>query len=65
MAKPRIDYKAQALKRRNRFAYITGILGLLLITFSYYFYQVFFTANVETKGRPSYVLRGSHRRHRR
>jgi UPF0755 protein len=56
MAKPRIDYKAQALKRRNRFAYITGILGLLLITFSYYFYQVFFTANVETKGRPTYVL---------
>ena len=56
MTKPRIDYKAKALKRRNRFAYITGILGLLLVTFSYYFYQVFFTANVETKGRPTYVL---------
>ena len=56
MAKPRIDYKANALKRRNRFAYITGISGLILITFSYYFYQVFFTPNVETKGRTAYVL---------
>jgi UPF0755 protein len=55
MAKPRIDYKAKALKRRNRFAYITGISGLILITFSYYFYQVFFTPNVETKT-PTYVL---------
>ncbi|WBA42061.1 endolytic transglycosylase MltG [Hymenobacter canadensis] len=55
MAKPRIDYKANALKRRNRFAYITGISGLILITFSYYFYQVFFTPNVETKT-PTYVL---------
>ncbi|MBC6697889.1 endolytic transglycosylase MltG [Hymenobacter sp. BT190] len=55
MAKPRIDYKANALKRRNRFAYITGISGLILITFSYYFYQVFFTPNVETK-MPTYVL---------
>ncbi|MBD2715631.1 endolytic transglycosylase MltG [Microvirga sp. STR05] len=56
MAKTRIDYKAKALKRRNRFAYITGISGLLLITFSYYFYQVFFTPNVETKGKPTYVV---------
>jgi UPF0755 protein len=56
MAKPRIDYKAQALKRRNRFAYITGISGLILITFSYYFYQIFFTPNIETKGKRAYVL---------
>ncbi|QIX62565.1 endolytic transglycosylase MltG [Hymenobacter sp. BT18] len=56
MAKPRIDYKAQALRRRNRFAYTVGVLGILLITFSYYFYQVFFTPNVETKGKPTYVL---------
>ncbi|TGD82891.1 endolytic transglycosylase MltG [Hymenobacter wooponensis] len=56
MAKTRIDYKANATRRRNRFAYVTGILGLILITFSYYFYQVFFTPNVETKGRPTYVL---------
>ncbi|WP_303312013.1 endolytic transglycosylase MltG [Hymenobacter sp. BT730] len=53
---PRIDYKARAIRRRNRFAAITAILGLLFVTFSYYFYQVFFTANVETKGRPTYVL---------
>ena len=56
MAKTRIDYRAKALKRRNRFAYITGISGLLLITFSYYFYQVFYTPNVETKGKPTYVV---------
>jgi UPF0755 protein len=53
---PRIDYKARAIKRRNRFAAIAAVLGLLFVTFSYYFYQVFFTANVETKGRPTYVL---------
>ncbi|MBT9395274.1 endolytic transglycosylase MltG [Hymenobacter sp. NST-14] len=56
MANTRIDYKANATRRRNRFAYITGIFGLILITFSYYFYQVFFTPNVETKGRPTYVV---------
>lgn len=56
MAKTRIDYKANATRRRNRFAYTAGIFGLLLITFSYYFYQVFFTPNVETKGRPTYVV---------
>ena len=55
MAKTRIDYKAKATRRRNRFAYLTGIFGLILVTFSYYFYQVFFTPNIETKGRPTYV----------
>ncbi|MBG8552209.1 endolytic transglycosylase MltG [Hymenobacter guriensis] len=61
MAKPRIDYKAQALRRRNRFAYTVGVLGILLITFSYYFYQVFFTPNIETKAARVSVLipRGS------
>jgi UPF0755 protein len=56
MASPRIDYKARAIRRRNRFAAITAVLGLLFVTFSYYFYQVFYTPNVETKGRPTYVL---------
>lgn len=56
MAKPRIDYKAKASRRRNLYSYTVGIIGLLLITFSYYFYQVFFTANVETKGHPTYVV---------
>ncbi|SDY08174.1 endolytic transglycosylase MltG [Hymenobacter psychrophilus] len=56
MATSRIEeYKASAERRRKRFAYITGIFGLVLITFSYYFYQVFFQANIETKGRPTYV----------
>ncbi|TGE16586.1 endolytic transglycosylase MltG [Hymenobacter elongatus] len=56
MTKPRIDYKAIALRRRNRFSYTVGVLGLIFITFFYYFYQVFFTANVETKGQSMYVL---------
>ncbi|RSK36130.1 endolytic transglycosylase MltG [Hymenobacter metallilatus] len=56
MATTRIDYKANATRRRNRFAYTVGIFGLLLITFSYYFYQVFFTPNVETNGLPAYVV---------
>lgn len=50
------EYRARATRRRNRFAYPLGIFGILLITFSYYAYQVFFTPNVETKGRPSYVV---------
>lgn len=54
--KPRIDYKAKATRRSNRYAIITGVFGLLLVTFSYYFYQIFYTPNVETKGRPTYVL---------
>ncbi|WP_188815253.1 endolytic transglycosylase MltG [Hymenobacter cavernae] len=53
---PRIDYKAKALRRRRIYAYVTGIIGLFLVTFSYYFYQVFYTPNVETKGQPTFVL---------
>ncbi|QDA59262.1 endolytic transglycosylase MltG [Hymenobacter jejuensis] len=56
MAKTHLDYKAQAIKRRNRYATITAVLGLFFVCFSYYFYQIFFTANVETKGQPTYVL---------
>ncbi|GAB2958822.1 endolytic transglycosylase MltG [Hymenobacter coalescens] len=50
------EYRARATRRRNRFAYPLGIFGILLITFSYYAYQIFFTPNVETNGRPSYVV---------
>ncbi|MEJ7658194.1 MAG: hypothetical protein WKG07_00500 [Hymenobacter sp.] len=31
------------------------LLGLTLVCFSYYFFQVFFTANIETKELPTYV----------
>ncbi|OWP63364.1 aminodeoxychorismate lyase [Hymenobacter amundsenii] len=56
MATSRIEeYKAKADRSRKRFAYMTSIFGLVLITFSYYFYQVFFTPNIETKGRATYV----------
>ncbi|GAA3936975.1 endolytic transglycosylase MltG [Hymenobacter algoricola] len=57
MSKPyRPEAKAKSVRRRNRFAAVTAILGVLFVSFSYYFYQVFFTPNVETKGQPTYVL---------
>jgi UPF0755 protein len=54
--KSRTDYKAQAQRRRNRYATISVVISLTLVCFSYYFYQVFFTANIETKGKPAYVI---------
>jgi UPF0755 protein len=54
--KSRIDYKAKAQKRRSRYAAFFATFGLGLICFSYYFYQIFFTSNIETNGRPTYVL---------
>jgi UPF0755 protein len=54
--KSRPDYKAQAQRRRNRYAAFFVTFGLGLVCFSYYFYQIFFTANIETQGRPTYVL---------
>ena len=50
------DYKGRAIRRRNRYGTVAVILGLTLVCFSYYFYQVFFTANIETQGKPTYVL---------
>jgi UPF0755 protein len=50
------DYKGRAIRRRNRYGTVAVILGLTLVCFSYYFYQVFFTANIETNGKPTYVL---------
>ncbi len=52
------DYKARAIRRRNRYATLSVIFSLTLICFSYYFYQVFFTANLNTGGQPTYVLIG-------
>jgi UPF0755 protein len=52
----RAESKARAQKRRNRFAAVVAVLGVLFVSFSYYFYQVFYTPNVETKGQPTYVL---------
>jgi len=54
--KSRPDYKAKAQGRRNRYAVFFATFGLGLICFSYYFYQIFFTSNIETNGRPTYVL---------
>ena len=55
------EAREQAQKRRNRIATVVGLGGLLVVSFSYYFYQVFFTANIDAKERPAYVFirRGS------
>ena len=52
----RAESKAKAQKRRNRYAAVVAVLGVLFVSFSYYFYQVFYTPNVETKGQPTYLL---------
>ncbi|MCC2547813.1 endolytic transglycosylase MltG [Hymenobacter sp. BT175] len=52
----RTESRERATRRRNRIAAVTAILGVLFVCFSYYFYQVFFTPNIETKGKPTYVL---------
>ncbi|MDJ0365611.1 endolytic transglycosylase MltG [Hymenobacter sp. H14-R3] len=49
------EYRADSIKRRNRFATVSVVLGLFLVCFSYYFFQIFYTANVDTKDRPVYV----------
>ena len=53
--KSAIEYRADSIKRRNRFAAISVVLGLLLVCFSYYFFQIFFTPNVDNHDRPAYV----------
>ena len=54
--KSAIEYRDQALRRRKRWATVSVVFTLALVCFSYYFYQVFFTANIETKGKPTYVV---------
>jgi len=56
MATTPAEYREKSLKRRNRLAAIVSVVGVLLVSFSYYFYQIFFTSNVSTNGRPTYVL---------
>jgi len=53
--KSAFEYRAEAIKRRNRYGTVSVILGLILVCFSYYFYQVFFNPNIDTKDRPTYV----------
>ena len=51
-----IERRDQALRRRRRWATVSVVFTLALVCFSYYFFQVFFTANIETKGKPTYVV---------
>lgn len=54
--KSAIEYRDQALKRRKRWATVSVVFTLALVCFSYYFYQVFFTVNIETKSKLTYVV---------
>lgn len=54
--KSAVEYRADSIKRRNRFATVSVILGLILVCFSYYFFQIFYTTNVDTKDLSTYVL---------
>lgn len=54
--KSAIEHRDLALRRRRRWATVSVVFTLTLVCFSYYFYQVFFTANIETKGKPTYVI---------
>ena len=54
--KSAIEYREQSLRRRRRWATVSVVFTLALVCFSYYFYQVFFTVNIETKGKPTYVI---------
>jgi UPF0755 protein len=53
--KSAVEYRADSIKRRNRFATVSVILGLLLVCFSYYFFQIFYTSNIDTKNKPAYA----------
>jgi UPF0755 protein len=53
--KSAVEYRADSIKRRNRFAAVSVIIGLILVCFSYYFFQIFYTANIDTKGQPTFV----------
>ncbi|MDO7886531.1 endolytic transglycosylase MltG [Hymenobacter cheonanensis] len=58
--KSAIEYRADSIKRRNRFATVSVIIGLLLVCFSYYFFQIFYTTNIDTRDKPAfaYIHRG-------
>jgi UPF0755 protein len=58
--KSAVEYRADSIKRRNRFATVSVITGLILVCFSYYFFQIFYTTNVDTKNLPAfaYIHRG-------
>jgi UPF0755 protein len=54
--KSAVEYRNQSLKRRRRWATVSVVITLALVCFSYYFYQIFFTSNIETKGKSAYVV---------
>ena len=58
--KSALEYKADSIRRRNRYATVSIILGLILVCFSYYFFQIFYTTNVDTHDHDAfaYIHRG-------
>ncbi len=53
--KSALEYKADSIRRRNRYATVSIILGLILVCFSYYFFQIFYTTNVDTHDHEAYA----------
>ena len=41
--------------KSRRWTYVLVVLMFLFVSFSYYFYQIFYTPNVDTKGKPTFV----------
>jgi UPF0755 protein len=50
-----VEYRADAIRRRNRYATVSVILGIILVCFSYYFFQIFYTSNVDTQEQRAFV----------
>lgn len=41
--------------KSRKWTYVLVVLMFLFVSFSYYFYQIFYTPNVDTKGQPTFV----------
>jgi UPF0755 protein len=41
--------------KSRKWAYVLVVLIFLFVSFSYYFYQIFYTPNVDTKGQPTFL----------
>ena len=47
--------KTQAKPRNKKLTYLLVLLLFLFVSFSYYAYQIMYTDNVDTKGKPTYI----------
>src|SRR6478735_8232538 len=47
--------KSKSKPRNTKLTYLLVLLLFLFVSFSYYAYQIVYTANVDTKGKPTYI----------